>query len=127
MKWGKMIIFCFLVLIVSCNREEPFDVAYAQQRLSGKWNCVEDTGDAYEITISPNGAMNIYISNLCKTGADILVNVSLLDENNVLIPSQTVQGYKFEGTGTVEQYKHLTLDFRFGNNLAPVVAHCEKK
>lgn len=127
----KILLFLMWVVVASCSREEPFDVIGAQRQLSGKWDCTEDTGKSYQITIVPYGMVNIYIKNICNMGEDVAVNVNLLDENSLLIPSQHPEGYRIEGTGTIsEGYKKMILELRFDDgtkSLTSIVVTCNKQ
>ncbi len=125
------IILVTLVMVAACSNEEPFDVIGAQRQLSGKWDCTESSGKTYQIAISPNGVVNIHIYNLCDIGEDIAVNANLLDENNLLIPSQGAGGHSIEGTGKIlDKYKKLVFELHFDNttkDATPVVVTCNKK
>ena len=129
------IIFIIIVCVAgfSCNREEPFDVLAAQQKLLGKWKCTdysgEVKGDEYQITVERNCIMNVHIRNLLNLGENEFVIVQLLDEKNVFIPPQTKESYIIEGEGAIsDEYKKMVfeLDFNDGNASKHITVTCNK-
>ncbi len=127
------IILLSVTLFSSCTDEEPFDIILAQKQMAGNWKCIEKSNTAgatasYQITLSASGVTGVYISNLANLGTKVTVNAFLLDENNILIPTQTTDGYTIEGEGTIKKYKEMDLRFSYsyGTTRAEVQAQCDK-
>ncbi len=132
------VVFVIVVAMVACTTEEPFDVLEAQRQLSGKWQCQEtsvvENGTkknpvGYQMTISANGVMSIDMSNFA--GLNVIIKADLLDENNILIPTQTKDGFTIEGEGTISnKYKKMNLSYSYtdtGRRRTEVLAACDKK
>ena len=127
----KIILLVASVSIVSCENGESFDVLAAQRQLSGKWECIEDNGKEYEITVLSDEIMNVHFKNLCDMGENETVNVILLKENSLLIPSQDKVIYSIEGIGSISnKYKEMILELNFYDKTIgseQVIVNCIKK
>ena len=115
---------------VSCNKKEPFDVLAAQQKLCGVWNSIDNAAPekTYQIAIEPNGVVHIHIKNLCEMGDDAAVNVNLLDEKSLLIPTQTIDDNTIGGTGTIsDEFMKMIFELYFNQKLVTITCNKVKK
>ena len=128
----KKVFFLLIavLLVASCNDKEPFDVRAAQRQLTGKWECTEeDSGKSYEVTLSPEGVMDMVFKNLCEISENEIVVAKLLDETSLFIPPQTGETFSIEGNGTISnEYKKMILELSFndGSGAKKIMATCNK-
>lgn len=114
-----LLLFLTMFLIYSCepNNSGGNDIA---SRLEGKWAVSETSSlfksalDAYDvfITIDEIDSTTIYISNFYGIGGTYDVRATVNDLN-LTIPKQTVNGSDFTGTGVISKnYKTITWKYK---------------
>jgi len=104
------VLLVFLtVSFFSCTKNNP------SLSLSGTWHVEENSQlygtQHYDTQITQFDSTKIEITNFYNLGADTYVS-ALLDEANITIPKQGVNGYTIQGTGTVKyDFKGITFHF----------------
>ena len=116
----KFLLFIGCVVVASCHDDdhETFDVTAAQRQIAGIWNCIDDAGQSYQITVEAGGVTNIHIKNLCEMGTNVIVNALLLDKQSLLIPLQNIENCIIDGTGVISDgFQSMTLELNFNDGV----------
>lgn len=112
---NKTLIFCFLILVVSC--EELSDNLSPRDSIIDTWKCTETDSDKIvdsflvEIVEDEQSLTGVKIYNFNHLGESFAVkaNISSL---SVSIPSQKSEGFTISGSGAIMgDYEEITLSY----------------
>ncbi len=125
-----------ILLVFFFNSCEPENLSNAES-IEGVYTCTEtyiyndtqkqsETSFKVQLVVSPNDINEIFIYNFSNLGESVNTNLyatALVDGNSLIIGTQTIDGHKINGSGTISSNKnridvHHTDDFGTGTAVA---------
>jgi hypothetical protein len=112
---NKILIFCFLIAVASC--EELSDDLSPRDNIVDTWKCQEtdssNGSDSFLVEIESESlnSNGIRIYNFNHLGDNFAVKATV-SNNSISIQNQTVEGFTISGSGTINSnYERITLNY----------------
>lgn len=129
-----------ILVVFSFNSCEPENLSNAES-IEGVYNCTEiytqnDPQKQYnyayqvQLVVSPNDINEVYIYNFSNLGGNINASsyaTALVDGNNIILSTQTIDGHTINGSGTISSNKNrIDIQYTddFGTGTAVATATC---